>query len=74
MSSHTYYTVGDQYYLQAGGGAIGLELIGAVSRAFLAKWDRIYLQKVKKGGISMYVCLWEVMLMTATSWQMPNTV
>ena len=52
MANHT-YRVGDQYYLQASGGAIGLELTGAVSRAFMARWDRIYLGKVKKAGIKM---------------------
>ena len=45
--------VGDQCYLQTGGGSIGLELTGAVSRPFMARWDRIYLQKVKKAGMKM---------------------
>ena len=33
----------------------GCKLTGAVSRAFMARWDRIYLQKVKKAGINMHV-------------------
>ena len=52
MSNHT-YMLGDQCYLQSCGGAIGLELTGAVSPAFMARWDRIYLEKVKKAGMSM---------------------
>jgi hypothetical protein len=30
-----------------------LELSGAVSRAFMARWDRKYLEKVTKAGMSM---------------------
>ena len=52
MANHT-YKVGDQSYLQTEGGAIGLELTGAVSRAFMDRWDRLYLQKVRKAGIKM---------------------
>ena len=35
------------------GGPIGLELTGAVSRPFVARWDKLYLDKVKKAGIKM---------------------
>ena len=42
------YCVGDQIFLQMGGGPIGLELTGAVSRPFMARWDRMYLERVKK--------------------------
>ena len=52
MSNHT-YKVGDRYYLQLEGGAIGLELTGAVSRPFMMRWDRMYLKKVKSAGIKM---------------------
>ena len=52
LSSHT-YCVGDKKYLQMSGGPIGLELTGAVSRAYMMRWDTLYLQKVKKAGISM---------------------
>ena len=52
MANQT-YTVGDQYYHQTSGGAIGLELTGACSRAFMARWDRLYLAKLKKAGMKM---------------------
>ena len=52
MSSHT-YMVGDTAYLQTEGGAIGLELTGAVSRPFMQKWDRNYLKQIKAAGIDM---------------------
>ena len=54
MSSHT-YMVGDTAYLQTEGGAIGLELTGAVSRPFMQKWDRNYLKLIKAAGIDMNV-------------------
>ena len=52
MANHT-YKVGDQCYLQAEGGAIGLELTGAVSRPFMMRWDRIYLERVRMAGMKM---------------------
>ena len=52
MSNHT-YMVGDDCYLQMGGGAIGLELTGALSRPFMQRWDRIFLEMVKRSGIKM---------------------
>ena len=52
MSNHT-YKVGDEYYLQSEGGAIGLELTGAVSRPFMMRWDKLYLKRVKSAGIKM---------------------
>ena len=52
MESHV-YKVGDQTYLQKEGGPIGLELTGAVSRAFMWRWDRMYLERVRKAGIKM---------------------
>ena len=52
MSNHT-YRVGDQSYLQTSGGAIGLELTGAVSRAFIWRWDKRYLEKIRKAGLCM---------------------
>ena len=52
MSNHT-YKVGDIFYHQAEGGAIGLELTGAVSRPFMIRWDRLYLEKVRKAGVTM---------------------
>ena len=52
MSNHT-YKVGDQCYLQAEGGPIGLELTGAVSRPFMMLWDRVYLKMVKNAGLNM---------------------
>ena len=44
------YTLGDVIFLQSAGGPIGLELTGAVSRPFMARWDRLYLEKVRKAG------------------------
>jgi hypothetical protein len=42
-------------YQQAEGGSIGLELTIAESRPFLFRWDRIYLDNVKKNGVKMAV-------------------
>ena len=47
------YCVGDKIYLQTRGGPIGLELTGAVSRPFMARWDRMYLERVKEAGVNM---------------------
>jgi hypothetical protein len=55
MENHV-YKVGDKNYLQMEGGPIGLELTGAVSRAFMWRWDKMYLEKARKAGmeIEMY--------------------
>ena len=52
LSNHT-YTVGDVKYLQTAGGPIGLELTGAVSRPFMMRWDKMYLDRVRRAGIVM---------------------
>ena len=52
MSGHT-YMIGDVCYLQTEGGAIGLELTGAVSRPFMQKWDNLYVKKAETAGIPM---------------------
>ena len=52
MESHV-YCVGDRVFLQQSGGPIGLELTGAVSRPFMARWDRKYLENVRKAGMKM---------------------
>ena len=52
LSSHT-YCVGDDQFLQMSGGPIGLELTGSVSRAYMLRWDKLYLQKVKRVGVEM---------------------
>ena len=52
MSNHV-YSVGDKQYMQLRGGPIGLELTGAVSRAVMWRWDKMYLKRVKKAGIKM---------------------
>jgi hypothetical protein len=52
MSGHT-YMIGDVCYLQTEGGAIGLELTGAVSRPFMQKWDNLYVKKAEMAGIPM---------------------
>ena len=54
LSQHT-YKVGDVVYLQMKGGPIGLELTGAVSRPFMIKWDKKYLEMVQKAGIQMWL-------------------
>ena len=48
MSNHV-SSVGDTdtVYLQFDGGPIGLELAGAVSRPFMMRWDRLYLEAVE---------------------------
>ena len=51
--SHHVYRVGDKTFLQKSGGPIGLELTGAVSRAFMWRWDRLYLEKVERAGLKM---------------------
>ena len=51
--SHHVYRVGDKTFIQKNGGPIGLELTGAVSRAFMWRWDRLYLEKVSKAGLRM---------------------
>ena len=51
--SHHVYCVGDKTFLQQKGGPIGLELTGAVSRTFMWRWDKLYLEKVKKAKLEM---------------------
>jgi hypothetical protein len=36
-----------------GGGPIGLQLTGAVSRAYMMRWDKLYKKKVLRAGIDM---------------------
>ena len=50
MANHS-YKVGDKTFLQKEGGPIGLELTGAVSRAFMWRWDRLYLEKARRAGV-----------------------
>ena len=52
MKNHL-YRVGDKTYQQAEGGPIGLELTGAVSRAFMWRWDNLYKKKAKQAGIDI---------------------
>ena len=52
MKNHT-YKLGDRTLLQSDGGPIGLELTGAVSRAFMMMWDELYLKAVKDEGLVM---------------------
>ena len=54
MENHV-YRVGDRVFLQKSGGPIGLELTGAVSRAFMRRWDRLYLERAKQAGIEVKV-------------------
>ena len=46
-------TTGDKTFLQKEGVPIGLELMGAVSRAFMRRWDQLYIKRVQKAGIQM---------------------
>ena len=52
MKNHT-YKLGDKTFLQSDGGPIGLELTGAVSRAFMMMWDELYLRAVEDEGLVM---------------------
>ena len=52
MANHV-YCMGDRIFLQSEGGPIGLELTGAVSRPFMARWDRLYLERVQQAGGEM---------------------
>ena len=40
-------------FLQQEGGPKGLELTGAASRAFMKRWDRLYLERIRKVGIDI---------------------
>ena len=51
--SHHVYCIGDKKFIQLKGGPIGLELTGAVSRAFMGRWDKMYLEKVKEAGVEI---------------------
>ena len=52
MANHV-YCVGDKVFVQLSGGPIGLELTGAVSRAFMWRWDKLYLERVRNAGMEM---------------------
>ena len=50
------YAVGDDFYLQASGGPIGLELTGVLARVLMKNWDKRFLKAVADAGfvIMMY--------------------
>ena len=50
MTNHV-YTVGDDFYLQASGGPIGLTLTGVLARVLMMNWDRRFLKAVKDAGL-----------------------
>ncbi|MCP3849452.1 MAG: hypothetical protein GY694_04320, partial [Gammaproteobacteria bacterium] len=52
MENHL-YKIGDAVYQQNEGGPIGLELTGAVSRAFMWRWDRMYKEATEMAGIEV---------------------
>ena len=52
MENHL-YMVGDTTYLQNEGGPIGLELTGAVSRAFMWRWDKLYIERARRAGVDI---------------------
>ena len=54
MENHV-YKVGDRTFHQRSGGPIGLELTGAASRAFMKRWDRLYLERAQQAGVKMKV-------------------
>ena len=54
LKNHT-YKVGDTIFRQTEGGPIGLELTGTVSRPFMMKWNKHYLEKVEQAGMSMHL-------------------
>ena len=54
MENHV-YRVGDRIFHQKSGGPIGLELTGAASRAFMKRWDRMYLEKAEQAGMKIKV-------------------
>ena len=51
MSNHT-YKLGDRIFLQKDGGPIGLEATGAISRAYMMHYDRLYLEAVERSAHS----------------------
>ena len=52
MENHV-YRVGDRIFLQKSGGPIGLELTGAVSRAFMRRWDKLYMERAHQAGMKL---------------------
>ena len=52
ISSHTYKVAAD-FYQQLAGGSIGLELIGAVSRLFMLRWDYLYKNLARKASMNI---------------------
>ena len=52
MTNHT-YKLGDRIFQQKDGGPIGLEATGAISRAYMMHYDRLYLEAVEEAGIRM---------------------
>ena len=51
MTNHT-YKLGDRILLQKDGGPIGLEATGAISRAYMMHYDRLYLEAVERSAHS----------------------
>ena len=52
MSNH-YYQINENVYKQLDGSAIGNDLAGEVARVFMLQWDKYFLKKLKKIGISL---------------------
>lgn len=52
MTNHT-YSVGDLFYLQSSGGAIGLNLTRALHRPYMRLWDLKYIEKVRQEGLNL---------------------
>ena len=52
MSNHV-YAVGDEFFLQARGGPIGLTLTGVLARVFMMSWDKRYVRAVMFAGLTL---------------------
>ena len=52
MKNHI-YKVNGIIKKQSKGGPIGLELTGAVSRAFMRRWDKLYMERAHQAGMKL---------------------
>ena len=54
LSNH-FYTFGGSIRRQTKGGSIGSELTGEISRIYMLRWDRKFLTKLRRLGLSPYI-------------------
>ena len=52
VGNHT-YMVGDQVYLQTTGSPIGLDISSPISRAVMMLFDKLFLEKLREGGMTV---------------------